>query len=464
MQYLVRSIAWIALFLPGFFAGEYAEAGQQATETTHCKGLAYVKPDGGLFGTIYVSYEPSQGGGFERRGYLPSGMVVRLKPTHGDWTGSEQSREYCGFTYAGVIQGHLKQSEQSSLTLLLQRLKIEASELAAFVAPAYPDTNRPLRIYNEPSETSVVDAEVQRNSFSPILLQKSDGPIERCSDGFLEVRYLPRGADPISSNLRNGFIASNDDRSCDSGGTFRLYSLEHADATNVGKTSLMKRFENFVASFLGVDPSEIGILLNNKVLSEIANLAGCKRNGAVTIRLSADAGFKTGFLGFEVDGTGALTWQFPSDEVLQFDDVGSAGQTKLSLSGVAKCKNRYPEYLEEAVVIVETAATGDRPQQFVITRDEFFSDLIRSSGLKETYLNELKELSKLSNPPGDKLHPLLVIPKKNGVEIPYYYVLFDQVERYMSSRVFENIAPEPEQEMALILLVVEALTYWRNRS
>ena len=184
----------------------------------------------------------------------------------------------------------------------------------------------------------------------------------------------------------------------------------------------------------------------------------------MTIRLSADAGFKTGFLGFEVDGTGALTWQFPSDEVLQFDDVGSAGQTKLSLSGVAKCKNRYPEYLEEAVVIVETAATGDRPQQFVITRDEFFSDLIRSSGLKETYLNELKELSKLSNPPGDKLHPLLVIPKKNGVEIPYYYVLFDQVERYMSSRVFENIAPEPEQEMALILLVVEALTYWRNRS
>jgi hypothetical protein len=103
---------------------------------------------------------------------------------------------------------------------------------------------------------------------------------------------------------------------------------------------------------------------------------------------------------------------------------------------------------------------ADENRILVVNRDIFF-DMIN----EQDQLKVLEKASRNTNINGP-LNPLLIVPKKDGTEKAFYYLLFDQFERYMSQKIlgFKDLTISEDDQFALMLLMEEKLSRWLPRS
>lgn len=419
-------------------------------QASDCTGLAYVKPADNYFGEIYLDWG-LHGANYPRRGYLPAGVVVLLEePGEGR---RDHRRDNCRFSLKGTIRGHIRRQSVKPLTPILQALGVEESEISAFVAPAHPNTTRPLQIF-ETADLRTVQYTVQRNNPGVVLAVKSTqtGPADA-----VKVLFLRNAASPEPGSLEEGYIDPFDDRDLDLDGTFRLFSLQgeaapHRENEGIAFLDQAYAFWNSLVS-QGVGLTEEAW---RETSQQLESLATCQREATVTFKLTAEAAFELGFFGASGEGTNELSWSIDKDEHLQFAALGSDQNVTLRLSGLTKCNGRNPFIFQEAEAVIENMRSDDAKHRFNISRAEFYTYLTRIIGENSDLI---EAGSRASNIRGS-IHPLIIVERNVPGIGQDYWQLFDAVERFFVERIF-TVTDVPKQDRFLvILMVMHLLSLW----
>jgi hypothetical protein len=361
-------------------------------------------------------------------------------------------RQHCGFSYRGVVTGHVDRSDVASLSEVLAGLHLEIGDVVAAVAPANPEA--PLTIYADPGGQEVA-ATVTRGDVSPVFVLK--GADAENSD-YMQVKYVPAGRTANEAEVVTGYIDRTSDRDQSLDGTFRKYYLEQTSQQPrqpLDQPDWVQNLNAFARRLVKAGAESVAIMTGKE---ELAKLAGCMRSGSLTLSVKANGGFTNGFLGASVESDGKLIWTIGPDDLFQFANIGVDGTLLLAISGLAKCKDRSPFYLQDAAILIDSPGSQGQPVSFSIVRDEFYRLVERNEKLKPY---KLEDESKIANTNGT-LNPLLVLPKVDGDSSPLYWAAFDTVEQFMTEHVFDVKAVPDRDKLAVILLTMQALSLWRS--
>lgn len=421
-----------------------------SAQDVDCSGLAYVKPADKYFGEIYVDWD-LHGSIYPRRGYLPAGVIVLLaEPGEG---GRAHRRDYCRFSIRGTIRGHVRRQSVQPISPILNALGLRQDDISAFVAPAHPDTTRPLEIFAT-ADLREMTYTVPRNDAILVLVVDVD---ENPSADALKVLFLPENTTLQPGALEEGYIDPFDNRDRDLDGTFRLFSLKTDPAPRQSdeEATVLQHAYAFWNSLVssGAQLTEEAWL---QTAQQLEALATCQREAKVNFTLTAEAAFELGFFGASGEGTNELSWSIDKDEHLQFAAIGSEQDVTLRLSGLTECKKRNPFTFQEAEAVIETIGPGEAKRRFNISRDEFYIYLTRIFGDDATLI---EATSRTVNIRGS-IHPLIIVERNVPGIGQDYWQLFDAVERFFVERIF-TVTTVPEQDRLLvILMVMHLLSIW----
>lgn len=457
-------LAFTFATLIGFFSPE----AQAITSDEPCTGIALVRPPNGLYGSIYTAAIPQKNKRtgetrFPRRGYIPSGSVVTLHKSYSasspDW-----KRNNCGFSVRNSVYGHLPRTHLIALDTIISGAGLSLKNTGGFIAPANPDLNHRLKLYKTDSlsKKDVID-EFGMNKEVYVILKKKVKRNAYMSDGDVpwEAWYLPNPKKHPEKKI-TVFIRGNDDRCCDVNGTFRVYrpTPYAQNFTRKKKYRMAPWLLYFLPLVLNSAP-DVKRALRDFIERKLAT-NGCRLTAELSAKLNLKAGVDLSFLGITAGLEGEIKWSKPADEVFQFGSSGTSDGLMLKIGATAHCEGSKPAYIEQAHVIADNNGII---ANLYVSRNEFFEVICREDELKD-----LRKQSSLVNAPVDdftKLSKLLVVPRKNGSNISFYYKLLDQIERYMSEKIYSQIADEfpfdEDDRFGLMLLLVETLSYWQQR-
>lgn len=454
-QYFTTAIFFATLLFTYLFYSQSAFA-----HLAKCEGLGFVHSISGDYGTIYVTPEPIKGR-FPRLGYLPAGTVVELKSP---FVRSKESfqKQHCGFTIGAYIRGNLDRRFIRPLDKTLDQLRLNKTDIEALIVPANPDVRLPLQIFSDKVLTEVSHT-IARGQESLILMPK-DGNNEAQSVNM--VWFLRDGSDLNPSNLETGYIAADHDRDLSLDGTFRRHNLNTAPPqegeVNKEKLSWFERFKAFVITQVSDGESDANFSTNfDLAKKKLLTLAGCKRQGNLSLELKASAGFTGSILGASAEGGTSLTLSIDDDEVVQFANKGNIADIQLSISGLTKCDGRQPFFLKEADIVVSSAHDSIDDIRFTVVRSEFFNFLKDEPTLKERLVpDQLERRSRISNIRGD-MHPIIVVQRIPKFKEQHYWLYFDALERFLTNNVFDTVDVPRDIRFPMVLLTMEALSHWR---
>ena len=425
-----------------------------------CVGPALVRPEGGLYGTIYFSDVANDSGGFPRRGYLPSNMVVVIDDPPPERKGKFHDR-YCHFNYRNVISGYLERINLISLTGIANSVGLNIDNVAGFVGAANPQPDKRLRLYRTDrlADNDVIK-DLGRNDAAIIfLLAQNPTP----DTGALKVVHI---ADPDRPAITEAYIRASEDRSyvredgsINFGGTFRVYKprLDKAYASIVMPAQAGGASE-YLQYILEATVSKIKQAIGNveNAGEKLTNMTKCQEEETITLESSLKSDLGSSMLSFGAAGKGEVKWTKPAGEVEQFAHIGERDEFRLIVHGIAACSKEVPAYLSQAHIVIAGDDDAEKGN-FIVDRDEFFI-AVHGDPIPENFKDKAS-LVNLQRP----LSQLFVVPRIDGETSPFYYSFFDRVERYMDENVFgaRQLNISSEDKFALTLLIAESLGYWQ---
>jgi hypothetical protein len=425
----------------------------------NCAGLALVRPQGGLYGTIYMRDQQDKLGRHGRAGYLPSGMVVTIEnPTT---NAAEIADGTCAFHYRNAVRGHIDRGDLFPLTKTLAAAGVNASEIQGFVSPADPEKRLNLYRSDQVSPDEVI-ADFGRNDRAVILLTTKNAA---GAGDALEVQYVV-DATVDKPKLARGYVRAKDDRCCGEGeDTFRIFRplISKADANlppPKDRGAWWDRLVNWASTTFKGKIREV--LIASK--EELFKLGNCEVKTSIKLDLSVEGGVGTSAMGVHATGKSEVEWEKASGKVVQFTSIGQRDDLKLSIAGIATCSESNVAYLEHAHIIVGDPTETNR--DFSVGRGEFFRVISENEALKK--LEDDSESINLNLDPNRELAQLIIIPRKDGKNSSFYYSLFDQLERYWFKKVLlplkeRGFSVEEDDRFAVMLLTAEALAWWQPR-
>jgi hypothetical protein len=424
-----------------------------------CTGAALVRPDGGLYGTIYVSDIANDSGRFPRRGYLPSNMVVIIDAPPSELKAKFRD-QYCHFNYRNVISGFLARKNLIALTGIAKGVGLNIDQVQGFVGAANPEPDKRLRLYrNDRLTDDGVIKDLGRNEAAIIFL-----PIQNVApdSDALKVIHI---ADPDRPTITEAYIRASEDRdqvtelgSNNIGGTFRVYKprldrIGTSFAIPAQASSAYEYLQYILKGTVATIKNTFDQVENGA--EKLANMTQCRKKEVITLEFSLKSGLETSILSIGATGEKKVEWTKPEEEVEQFVNIGGRDDFRLVVHGIAACSEDAPAYLSQAHFVI---AEGDNVEKgnFIVDRNEFFI-ATRGDPIPENF-KDRASLVNLQRP----LSQLFVVPNINGETSPFYYTLFDRIEHYMGVKVFDirllNISNE--DKFALTLLIAESLSYW----
>lgn len=452
-------IIWIQWLVAALAACNIMMLQPARAEIEACEGAGFVRPSDGDMGTIYMMPEPVNSS-FPRLGYLPAGTVVKLEAAFSPTSTTFRNR-YCGFSIGSIIRGHLDRRFVQSLDVSLTSLGVSQEQVQALIAPAHPDVEQPLEIFEDAELTSLSLA-ASRSQRNLVFALRGFDTVDH---DVVEVRFVRAGSALLPENLETGFIDIEQDRDLNIEGTFRRQFLSQglSDVPRIEAPGLdwRARFNAYVGSLI-TEGRNVANFTIDLVEEQILTLAGCKREGRLSLELSANGGFSGTFLGASAEGGTSLVFSIDDDEAMQFAISGNETSLHLLMSGLAKCEGRRAFFLQEADIVVRSDQERIGDISFSIVRSEFYNLLEDEPALQSRLQPEsLDRRSRISNIRGD-LHPIMVVRRIPRSQEQHYWAYFDAIERYLTNSVFDIVEVPRDMRFPIILLTMEALTHWRS--
>lgn len=425
-----------------------------------CTGPALIRPEGGLYGTIYFSDQANALGRYPRRGYLPSNMVVMID----DPPATQRAnfiRRYCHFNYRDVISGYLERKNLIALTEIAKSVGLDAHEIYGFVGPTNPAPDKHMRLYRtDKLSNDEVIADLGRNSVAVVFLLKGSPTADADA---LKVAYV---ADPDHATITPAYINAsknrgliNDDGSMNFEGAYRIYRprAAHPAASN---SAVMKpaRLYEYLHDILNAPLDKIkGAIESAKdKVEKVAGLKECRKKVSIGLEFALKSGLGASLLSVSASGKEAVVWTKPAGQVEQFATIGSPNDISITAHGIAGCSFDAPAHLDQAHIVVAGPDNSNKGG-FTLDRNEFFSTI--EGGPIPNSLKSRSSLVNLKRP----ISQLFVVPRVNGERSPFYYTLFDRIERYMDLNVypFGTVDLSSDDRFALTLLVAQSFSYWQ---
>jgi hypothetical protein len=444
--------------------------GAQGAIEQSCVGPAIIWPKSPEQGVIYMREEPREDGRLDRAGYLPSGTVVNLEEPSLQLLSRDH---YCKFTVGRAVVGLVAKNTVERLSKLLDAPKLGKDEVV-IISPA--NSTQPLAIYrnaNLQSEKKLLSRSARtilllsvKEWNSAIDMRESAKRADKDAsevgrDAFARVWYT----DDIKSGarLKEGFINTYDDRSVSIEGTFRsFYISELSPLPYLGSESVAKKGEknNSVKTIIKWGEwfraylEKYRIKLVNAIDDETGQ---CGIARTVSAEGNAGFGVEKGIFKFfakaGAEASAKLEWIKPEDEADQFAIFGPPDGYHLSVAGIAECDNakKFPAGLKLAEITIGDFGSDNKLKPILITRDDVFAKV---GGLKDGAADvnkrrhESRGLTQMFNVPSQE-------PKKG-----FYSTYFDQLETYMSDKIFKYYPISDQEQFMLTLLIAETLSAW----
>jgi|SRR6185312_1329096 len=444
------------------FLGDAQAISRTIGSNEACVGPALVKPEGGLFGALYITDASGQ---FGRSGYLPSNTVVIVDDPPNDYRGR---RQYCHFNYRNIVSGYLARKYLISLPGIAQSVGLDITKIEGFIGPANPAQDKRLRLYRtEQLSTRDEFKDLGRNDSAIIFLLESNRTVGKEA---LKVGFVANADHPV---LTLAYVRASEDRSIlnDEGesnfdGTFRVYrpQLTRPYPSTVPPPRSGSPYDYLKHIVRETETKIKATLAGTKdALKSIAGLKDCRKRETIKVGLSLKAGADASVLSVAAAGEGSIEWIKPEGEVEQFARIGQRDDFNLTVHGIASCSKDATAYLSQAHVVI-TGERGIDKGQFLLDSAEFFEKVTNDDGGKNNPIpaNLVKLASSVNLNRNRTLATLFIVPRKNG-DTPFYYTLFDRIEGYVDEQVFDDGQNKlsDDDKFALVLVIAQFFGHWR---